>query len=425
MEHLIFRLSETNAGLCSEWAHYDEHHLLAESTAPALIESLREVLPHPTMKERYVTVLIPGVWVLLTQVVIPPKQHRHITSVLPFLLEEQLAEDITQTHIVTLDTYRSGHPLPVAAIQQTIMHNTLSLLKAAEVHPDMLIPDTLCIPVTERGWHVVCGDGMAWIRADENSGFNVEMEGFFAMLALMMQQTEQPKDITFTLHAMPEAPQMMLEIADFQAAYPAWNMIVQVHDTNVFRSMCTHLLNHTKNAGNHNLLQGTFKPALTTARYAFAWKKLAAIALLWCVGQLALDGGQAAYFSYRADSMRIASVALYQTTFPQDTKIIDPVRQMKQHLRLNPENQNQGLMTLLGQVASGWSKQSPPMPELQTISYVAKPPQLTLTLEAATLKSVNALTEALNTKGMNAKLTSVINDGENVKATLIIQGDPK
>src|SRR4051812_21237323 len=116
MERLILRILEhDDAGLHAEWVLFRDGYKIASSEVAALLANVFPSIPK-AKQERRITVLVPGQQVLLTAIDIPAKQRRHISRILPFLVEEQLAEDIALLHLARGTQSAEQASLPVAVV---------------------------------------------------------------------------------------------------------------------------------------------------------------------------------------------------------------------------------------------------------------------------------------------------------------------
>ncbi|MGL5291734.1 MAG: type II secretion system protein GspL, partial [Vibrionaceae bacterium] len=95
-------------------------------------------------KDREVIVIADSSAMTLTEVAIPPGSERQLENVLPFLLEDELAQDVSHTHIALLD--KSHGMAKVAIIEHKIMQGWLAALTQAELNPKAILPDCLCLP---------------------------------------------------------------------------------------------------------------------------------------------------------------------------------------------------------------------------------------------------------------------------------------
>lgn len=95
---------------------------------------------------RRVIALVPGVEVLLAEPQLPVRSGARLAQLVPFALEEQLAEDVESMHfaIGRRDAAREG--TPVAAVSRARFESWLGRLRAAQIEPDAIHADSTALP---------------------------------------------------------------------------------------------------------------------------------------------------------------------------------------------------------------------------------------------------------------------------------------
>ncbi len=96
-------------------------------------------------------VLVPGSEVLVTEVSLPGGSKRLLHQSLPFLLEENLASEVEDIHFASTSGSSAGKAA-VAAVDRTRMTHWLAMLAEAGLHPTILTPTTLAVPVSPERW---------------------------------------------------------------------------------------------------------------------------------------------------------------------------------------------------------------------------------------------------------------------------------
>jgi len=104
---------------------------------------------------RKLVVFVPGAEVRLTQVQVPARQPAKVLQAAPFVLEDQLAEDIETLHFA-LGPRQADGVFPVAVVSHAHMEEWLAPFRAQGVMPDQLVPETLALPWDQSGpWSVL------------------------------------------------------------------------------------------------------------------------------------------------------------------------------------------------------------------------------------------------------------------------------
>jgi general secretion pathway protein L len=111
---------------------------------------------------RRVCVLVPAADVVINEVDLPVKSGAKIQQVVPFALEEQLAEDIETVHFAVGRRASDSGRTPVAVVARTLIEGWLAALKDAGLQADAIYPESELIPVNP-GQAVALLDGDAAI----------------------------------------------------------------------------------------------------------------------------------------------------------------------------------------------------------------------------------------------------------------------
>lgn len=418
IEQLIIRLIESKAGLQAEWALRRDGWNLGSSSTPIPLTQLTRALPTATKVARETVVLLPAAWVMLSSVHVPEKQRSHLQQVLPFLLEEQLAEEVAQLHIVTLGVAAAGQPQPVAVIRAALLQTTLSALHQAGITPQYMIPETLSLPCREGEWHMLWSDDTVWTRHGQYGGIATDIATFPAMASLLLQTEIPPKAIVCILSTTANNALVEHAMVPIQQQVPQVPMRGEQSPKTAFEYMC----DSYNRAEGLTLLQGAFANVSSAYGKGAPWRRLARIAGLWLVAYTVLTLGQTFYFSMQARHARAEITAQYRILFPEDKKIIDPIRQMKARLGERNGPSGSGFLSQLSAIARVWETAGGV--EIQSLTYRATGDPVLFSLTSKSLETMNAFVQQLTAAGLNATLTSVTTN-ESIVAGQLTVGEPR
>ena len=137
---LLIRLSRETADPVS--------FLVADSAGRIVSAPQRGVLTQAAALApgRRVCVLVPGADVVLTEVDVPVKTGARVQQVVPFALEEQLAEDIDQLHFAVGRRAGDSVRTPVAVVSRALMGEWLAALGGAGITAEAMYADSNLIP---------------------------------------------------------------------------------------------------------------------------------------------------------------------------------------------------------------------------------------------------------------------------------------
>src|SRR5580698_8109691 len=97
--------------------------------APVRSGPLSSIAQHPAGQR--ICVLVPASDVLLTDAEVPAKSGARIQQIVPFALEEQVAEDIDSLHFAVGRRVGESTRIPVAVVSRALIDAWLSQLRAA------------------------------------------------------------------------------------------------------------------------------------------------------------------------------------------------------------------------------------------------------------------------------------------------------
>ena len=321
-ESLVIRLG-TNAQQPVEWLVWSakEEEIIASGTlasAHALGE-LRE-----RAGGRPVVTLVPGSDLIFRRVSLPGKYSRQAAAALPYLLEEQIASDVDELHLVVLG--HEGHDVDLMAVAKEKMQTWLGWLEAAGLKSQQLLPDVLALPQAADGWSAL-QLGKEWLlRQGPCQGIVADEP----LLAMLLAVEAEP----VTIHSHTSVPP--IPTANWQAADPELPMLLLA-----------------KGALNcqANLLQGPYRPQTEYSRYWLQWRKVAVVAGLLLLVALTQRGVHLYQLAEQDKALKAEIRQVYTRIFPGETRIVNVRSQMAQHLKLLGQTPQDGVLLLLTELA--------------------------------------------------------------------------
>jgi len=203
MEQLIVRLNSDDGAPIS-WLVWSssESEVIASGVLP-------DATHLATLKERAgqrpTIALVPGSDVLLKWVTLPPKAGRKVISAIPFMLEDELSEDIAELFFATGP--RQGDKQAVAIVRHDKIQLWQSQLAQAGLYCEQLLPDVLAVPYHEGCLSLLALNEHVLVREDEWKGFQGEVDWVIPALAHASKQSEAKVVINnysdLSLHAVP------------------------------------------------------------------------------------------------------------------------------------------------------------------------------------------------------------------------------
>lgn len=257
MEQLLIRLGATEADPIS-WLVWStaEEEIIASGELPNAdaLSTLAERAGH-----RAVIALAPSSEILLKWVALPPRAGRKVLSALPFMLEDELATDISEQFFAIGP--KVGDSQAVAVVSHAKLQMWQQWLADAGLFCNHLIPDVLAVPVTENGWSVLTLGEQMLVRQDTFQGIQGEQAWLLPTLGHFTSQQEAPVVITnyagIDLSGVPN---------------------ITVNDAPLELPM--HVLAKEAMSSSFNLLQGEYKVKRTRNNAWAQWRVAAVLAVL-------------------------------------------------------------------------------------------------------------------------------------------------
>lgn len=298
-------------------------------------------------------VLVPTSDCAFHHVTLPAGARRNAQQALAFLLEEQLATEIEESHFALL--HRDKNECAVAVVGREKMRGWQDWCENLGLNVLALTPDALALPQSPTGWSAVrCGE--QWLfRRDSWSGMAVENSWLGELLAHWPDLApiacySAPPDIAAPWQSLPTQDVLALAASNPQA-----------------RKIC--------------LRQGDFaakrRRPPTSRRWRPAVAAALALLLLWCGNRL----HDHLALARQADAAVQASRDFYRQWFKAEKNIVNPRLQMQQHLRrLENARAQPALISRLGALQQIIAET--PGIRLRTLSYNAGRNALQLEISA-------------------------------------------
>jgi general secretion pathway protein L len=415
-EQLFIRLDH-NASVEAAWLRVaetgsDEETVFSEKIQESAQGSLEQAALEATGCR--VIVLIPGVDVLLTSAVVPSRNRQRILSAIPYMLEEQLAEDVDTLHFAIGKRDQDGR-ISTAVIDRGRMDDCLQRLRNVGIEPDLIIPETLALPFEPGNWTLLKGPDVTLVRTGVQSAFALDSDNLDTLLPMALTENDDnmPHQIRWIECTMDDNS-FPLDLSQFE---------VGVNAETYPGTTLEFFARYFKEQEAINLLQGAYSRREQLGRIWRPWRPAMAMGVLL----LLLHGGLTIsdYISLRKERQMLTERIdkIYLDTFPGSHRVVNPKAQMQEGLRSLRGDTTRvagGFLDLLA--GSGASLSQTNGLELQRISY--RDGQLDLAIVIRDLQSLDQLKQQLASKsGYNVEIQSATARGNSVEARLQLKSN--
>jgi general secretion pathway protein L len=374
---------------------------------------------------RRVCALVPGADVLLAEPELPAKAGVKLQQLLPYALEEHLADDIDELHFAVGKRAPDSPRAPVAVVSRALMDAWRAMLTAAGIEPECLYADSELLPQNPGQAVALLEEDSVCVRAPGGAPVSLPADALGEALAIAQSAPPGSSPQEISPHGISAPPAE----ADQAAAAPRglilytgaaeWQRnaatVEAVRDR--FEGIKVQLLTggplalfaqQLPTATAINLLQGVYAPKNPHAVGLRAWR-IAAMLLACLVGLHIL--GKATELHYLKSKEREVDASIrdtVQAAMPGDANSPDARHRMEQRL-LAVRSGGSGLLAALEALA--YARNSAPGTSVQAINF--HDGVLDMKLAAPDAASLGHLSELLRKSGWQAEILG----GDNVGNT--------
>ncbi len=267
-------------------------------------EQLDELTPYA--EKRSCIALLPGNECLIKRVEIPKGAARQFDSMLPFLLEDEVAQDIEDLHLTVLD--KDATHATVCGVEREWLKQAMDTFREANITFRKVLPDTLALPLEEQGISALQIDQHWLLRQSNYQAVSISE----AWLAMFLQSDwvalgdEEQSPTIFSYTALPSDDVQQQSGIEWQAK-PA--------------ELVMSLLSQQAITSSVNLLTGTFKTKSSFSKYWRVWQKVAIAACLLVAVIVTQQVLKVRQYELQAEAYRTESERIFRSVLPGKQRI--------------------------------------------------------------------------------------------------------
>lgn len=358
-------------------------------------------LAAPRAAGRHVVVLVPGTAVLLAQPELPPaKAGAKLQQLVPYALEEQLAEDIEDLHFAVGRREGDSTRVPVAVVGRKLMDEWTTLLKSSGLEPEALYADSELLPQNPGQAVALLEEDTIVVRPPSGTVVTLPADALGEALEIALSGMEPGAPGGRGLILYTGAAEWHHHAAKVEAARERFEGIqIQLLTGGPLALFAQQL----PTAAATNLLQGPYTPATSNAVGWSAWR----VAAMLLAGLIGLHiAGKAAELSVlkHADHRLDASIEqVFHTALPGQPDTYEARRQMEQRLAAAHASENASSF-LLALQALVQAHGAVPEAVLQALTF--RDGVLELKASAPSVESLDRLSRELGQHGWQARLVA-------------------
>lgn len=359
---------------------------------PAQSGSLAQAAPLAAGRRLYV--LIPGADVLVTDADVPVKSGAKLQQVVPYALEEQLAEDIESLHFAIGKRSGDSRRVPVAVVSRALLDRWLEALGSAGLSAEAVYADSELIPANPGQAVALLEDGDATLRVPGAAPATMPVD---ALGAALDGGGEASVNGLIIYTAPADWQRHARDVEPLRERFEG--IKVQLLTGGALSLFAQQLPSATP----INLLQGTYAPTNSLATGWRAWR-VPTILAVCLLGLHILGKGVELGTLKQAERGIDASIDdAFRVAMPGEQNTVDAKRRMEQRLAaLRGDGGALGLLPALGALAQ--ARANVPGTTIGTLSY--RDGALDLRMSAPSAESLDRLSQTLRAEGWQADLTS-------------------
>jgi|GEM_PF-1461771 len=363
-------------------------------------------------ERRRVVMVVAGTELLMDEVQVPSTNLSKALKAVPYMLEEQLAQDVESSHFAFGSKLVDGK-IPVAVVARPGLDWCQEMAMNAGLNIVEIIPEILALPFSNNGWTVMTNNGHASVRLSGSRGFSCDTDMLPVLLSnaiegappeIIEEEIVRSRHFScgpdqYQLHPDVRAEVIRTEIALFAQG----------------------LSQYKKPSDRINLLQGDYGKTEALGKAWKPWRLPAALAATL----LALWGGtsflQYQQLGVQETKLQDEMVSTLKRAFPSvQNPERDPVRQMRSRLRTDTGNGIDDASFVVMMSAIGAALKELEDPTVTSINF--RSGQLDIVLEAESLQDVDKLKSSLELdRQLVANVQSAVKDDDRIKARLRVE----
>jgi general secretion pathway protein L len=352
---------------------------------------------------RRVCVLVPGTDVLLAEPDVPVRAGAKLQQLVPYALEEHLADDIDDLHFAIGKRAGETSRVPVAVVARALLDEWLAMLRASGIEPEAIYADSDLLPHNPGQAVVLLEEDAVLVRAPGASSVTLPADALAEALEIAQSGAERSASGARGLILYTGAAEWQRHSAQIEAARAHFDGIkIQLLTGGPLALFAQQLPAATP----INLLQGTYAPTSARAVGLRAWR-VAAILLVSLISlHIAGKLGELQLLKSREHQVDASIRDTFHTAMPGDPNTPDARRRMEQRLSA-ARGAGGGLLPALQALAQ--ARDATPGMSVQALSFHGG--ALDMKLAAPDAASLDRVSQSLRNNGWLADLTGGNNAG--------------
>ncbi|HVH84548.1 MAG TPA: type II secretion system protein GspL [Steroidobacteraceae bacterium] len=350
----------------------------------------------PAATGRRVCAIVAGSDVLLAEPELPAKSGIKLQQLVPYALEEQLADNIDELHFALGRRAADSKRTPVAVVARTLMDEWLAALRAAGLEPECVYADSELLPANPGQAVALLEEDSVCVRAPGAPPVSLPVDALAEALAVAESSAPAAEAAGLILYSGSAAWQRhAVEIEDARGRFAS--LKVQLLGDGPLALFAQQL----PSTAAINLLQGGYAPKRSPAAGLAAWRVAAVLLLALVALHVAGKAAELRVLQSKEHEVDASIRDTFHRALPAEAGTADARRRMEQRLAaVRNGGGSSGLLSALQAVAQ--ARGNAAGTGVQSLNF--HDGLLELTLSAPDAASLDHLSQQLRNGGWQADL---------------------
>ena len=359
---------------------------------------------------RRVCVLVGGADVLLAEPEVPVKAGAKLQQLVPYALEEHLAEDIEDLHFAVGKRSAESNRVPVAVVTRALLDEWLSIVRGGGIEPDAVYADSELLPQNPGQAVALLEADTVSVRPPGGAPVTLPADALSEALEIARGGAEVSGTGGRGLILYTGAPEWHQHSAQVEAARPYFDGIrVQLLAGGPLALFAQQL----PSADAINLLQGAYAPVSSRGVGFKAWR-VAAILLAGLIGLHVAGKATELQLLKRHERQLDASIRdTFRSSMHTEASASEARRVMERRIA-GGRGAGEGLLPALQALVQ--ARNTAPGTNVQSLNFHGGALEMKLSAPDAT--SLDRLSQTLRSNGWQADLTGGNNTGSSYEGRI-------
>ena len=373
-----------------------------------------------------VVIFPPATDITLTTVDALSRNRRQLATAIPYMLEDELAEDVENLHFSIHEKSTDGKLL-CSVIARTKIGMLIEALHGLEFKSVSVVPFSLCVPFEQDEWTLFIDDGTAILRTSPVRAIAVDTGSAALVLESLVDAFHQENEVErervplIRLYDFRTEPKPIL--SDDQQIAAVVESVETPHGEGAALILAAQ--NWFGRSDPVNLLQGDYLVSNQISDHFRKWAVAASLAGISVLLMLASKGIDNAQLAGESDMLDNQIRALYLEAFPGDEIKGNPVGEMRKRMsKLKGSSSGPGETAFLRLMAVG-GRHLLVSPESTIVSLRFRNSALEIDIETNSIDVLETLQRKIAAEAVGVELKSVTSSGGKVRGRLLLSMEAK